>query len=209
MGPDRECNAPKTLDLLSQQFVSSGYDIKWLFNTIMATEAYQRESAKRREPNEQPFAANVAQRLRADQIYANLVEVLGLPDGGGAGRGRGPYGFRGGPRGLFAMAFGYDPSERRDEVAGSIPQALAMMNSPIVNMSITARGRTPLSRMLNRHPDNREALVELYLNTLAREPSQSEIETCLAYIKQVGSRSEAFEDLQWALVNSTEFIHRK
>jgi hypothetical protein len=208
MGPDRECSAPKTLELLSQQFFASGYDVKWLFNTIMATEAYQRQSAKRREPNEQPFSANVAQRLRADQIYANLVEVLGLPDGPGGG-GRGPYGFRGGPRGLFGQVFGYDPSERRDEIAGSIPQALAMMNSPIVNMSITARGRTPLAKLLNRTKDNREAVVELYLNTLAREPSESEIETCLAYVKQVGVRADAFEDLQWALVNSTEFIHRK
>jgi hypothetical protein len=52
-------------------------------------------------------------------------------------------------------------------------------------------------------------VTELYLKTLAREPSESEIETCLAYVKQVRIRGDAFEDIQWALVNSTEFLHRK
>ena len=42
-----------------------------------------------------------------------------------AGRpGGGLYGARS-PRGQFNVAFGYDPSQRRDEIAGSITQALA------------------------------------------------------------------------------------
>ena len=35
------------------------------------------------------------------------------------------------------------------------------------------------------------------------------MKTCLDYVKQVGTRAEAFEDIQWALINSTEFLNRK
>jgi hypothetical protein len=212
MGPDRECFAPKTLDLLSQQFVASGHDIKWLFATIMATDAYQRQSASRRKPDEQPFGANVAQRLRADQLYTNIVSAIG---GGGAGtarggRGAGVAGFGGrNQRNPITAVFGYDPSERRDEIAGSIPQALAMMNSPLVNDGINGRGRTTLARLLASFRDDRALVTELYLRTLARSPTESEVTTSLQYIEQVGNRVEAFEDLQWALVNSTEFLHRR
>jgi hypothetical protein len=30
----------------------------------------------------------------------------------------------------------------------------------------------------------------------------------MLYLKQVGNRTEAFEDVLWGLVNSAEFLHR-
>ncbi|HTN74837.1 MAG TPA: DUF1549 domain-containing protein [Pirellulaceae bacterium] len=208
IGPDRECSAPETLALLSEQFVASGHDLKWLMLTIVSTDAYQQRSQQRRTPAEQPFTANVAQRLRADQIYNNLIAALDLPDTAG-GAGRGPYAANRSARGNFNTIFGYDPSARRDEIASSIPQALAMMNSPAINGAINARGRTGLGQLLREVSDDRALITELYLKSLAREPSPSEVQTCLLYIKEVNNRAEAFEDLQWSLVNSTEFLHRK
>lgn len=208
MGPDRECSAPQTLDLLAQGFIASGYDVKWLLTTIIATDAYQRESASRRDPDELPYRANVAQRLRADQVFNNLAAVLNLAEGPAA-RQRGAFGQGRGPRALFSATFEYDPSLPRDEVTGSIPQALAMMNSPIVNAGISGRGRSVLARLLTEIDDDRQLVIELYLRTLAREPSSSEIATCLAHVKETSSRREAFEDIQWALINSTEFLHRQ
>jgi hypothetical protein len=58
IGPDRKPSAPKTVELLSRGFAKSGYDMKWLFQTICATQAYQRQSRPRREPDGTPFAAN-------------------------------------------------------------------------------------------------------------------------------------------------------
>ena len=37
----------------------------------------------------------------------------------------------------------------------------------------------------------------------------AEIDTCLAHVRELGQRGEAFEDILWALINSTEFMHRK
>jgi hypothetical protein len=210
LGPDRECSAPKTIDYLAGAFTDSGYDVKWLYRTVMATQAYQRESRARRNFEETPFQANCAQRLRGDQLFDSLTSVLDLADRmPTTTRGRGPYMQRNSPRAVFNLAFGYDPSDPREEVGSSVQQALAIMNSPFINQSINARRPDGLGGLLRDNRDNKDALVELYLKTLSRGPSDPETRTCLSYIRQVGDRNEAFEDIQWSLVNTTEFLHRK
>jgi len=213
IGPDRTCTARETLDYLAGQFAESGYDVKWLFRTIMASELYQLPSSSRRGPEDPPMQHNVAQRLRGDQLFDNLLVALeasepqsfapGGPGGLGAlyGRGRGP-------RQQFNTAFGYDPSERRDEIAHSIPQALTMMNSPLIGQALRGSGRTMLARLLGEIQDDKALTQELYLRVLGRQPSESELATAARYVKTVGSRTEAFEDLLWGLVNSAEFLHR-
>jgi hypothetical protein len=47
------------------------------------------------------------------------------------------------------------------------------------------------------------------LRTLAREPKDAERQRCLEYITIQPNREAALEDLQWALVNSTEFLFRR
>lgn len=209
LGPDRTATAPKTIEYLAVQFVESGYDVKWLHRTIAVTEAYQRESRPRRLPTETPFAASCSQRLRADQLFNALTTALelGEPTGQNNARGyRGPQG----PRGAFSLAFGYDPSLPRDEISGSIPQVLALMNSPQINSQIDGRStRTMLGRLLAEIEDNEAVAVELYLRCLAREPSDNELKTCLAHVDESGGRAEAFEDVLWALINGTEFLHRR
>ena len=211
IGPDRDCTAPKTVEYLAKEFGKTNYEIKWLFRTITATSLYNAPSAPRRNPDQTPMQNNVAQRLRGDQLFDNLLNALGVSEPQSPGRGAmgGMYGNRFSPRGIFHTAFGYDPSERRDEVAGSIPQALVFMNGPYINAGIRASGRTALAKMLSEIKDDQALVAEIYLRVLAREPSSKEMQTCLAYVKDVGSRNEAFEDLQWSLINSTEFLHRK
>jgi hypothetical protein len=216
LGPDRTASAPKTIDLLAARFKASGYDLKWLVETICATEAYQRESRPRRGVGEGvAFASNVPQPLRADVLYNVVLSALDANEPtGNAGRrrsggGMGAYGRNRGPRGTFNETFGYDPSDPRDEIAGSIPQVLAMMNSPQVAGALKAKKPGLLKRLLADIPDNDELIVEFYLQTLSREPSDDELARGRAYVEEVGKRGEAFEDLAWALVNSAEFRHRR
>ncbi|MGC3969679.1 MAG: DUF1553 domain-containing protein [Pirellulales bacterium] len=212
IGPDRKCSAPQTLELLAQEFTAQGYDLKWLYRTILATEAYQRESRPRRNPEEASFAANCAHRIRADQLYDALLNALGLPSDEPAAV-AGSYGGRfalASPRAQFARVFGYDPSAKRDEIAGSIPQALLLMNSP--NLAAGINGRSPvttLGKLLADDRSDESVIVELYLRCLAREPNEKEAAVCLDHLKQAANRVEAFEDVLWSLVNSTEFLHRQ
>ncbi|HEY1067497.1 MAG TPA: hypothetical protein VGE52_15350, partial [Pirellulales bacterium] len=151
------------------------------------------------------------QRVRADQLFDSLLSALGLPEPAGppAG-GYGPRAYLGSPRFRFAQTFGFDPSDPREELKATIPQALMMMNGREIAGQIDARNnRTALGKLTGEITNNEELVVELYLRVLAREPSKQEIRTALDYVKSVRSRDEAFEDLLWALINSTEFLHRR
>ena len=134
LGPDRESSAPQTITTLATAFADSGYDIKWLFRTICATDAYQRESRPQSSASEKPFTANIAQRLRGDQLFNSLVTALEIDETRAnlkrPSRSPGNYGRRNTPRTAFVGIFGYDPSDPRDVISGSIPQTLAMMNMP-------------------------------------------------------------------------------
>jgi hypothetical protein len=105
--------------------------------------------------------------------------------------------------------FGYDPNNARDDVAVTIPQSLAMMNSPFINQQIKVQPGTMLFRLLDEVESDRNAVQELYLRVLSRRPNRQELNTSLTYIKQVANRRESFEDLLWALLNSAEFKTRK
>ena len=210
IGPDRDCAAPRTLDYLSERFAGSRYNVKWLFRVITATDAYGRESRSRGDDASAPFVAACPQRLRGDQLFNALVEVLEIPEGRPQ-RGRANYrNALSGPRGQVNKTFGYDPSNLRDDVVGSIPQALFLMNSPELARSMNGRRRgTSLGRLLGEVPKDKDLVAELYLRCLAREPKPTELATCLDHVRGADDRTEAFEDILWALVNSTEFLNRR
>jgi hypothetical protein len=218
MGPERTSSAPKAVELLSRRFAESDYDVKWLIQTICATEAYQRESRPRRDVDGTPFVANVAQPLRSDQLYNALLTAADVEEGNEIqnrrGRRRpqmmGAYGRVATARTQFETTFGYDPSDPRETVTSSIPQALAMMNGGRINLAVRAIGReTVLGRLLGEILENEPLVEELYLRTLSREPTDKEMETALEFVRSTPSRSAAFEDLFWALLNSSEFSHRR
>ncbi|MGD9647905.1 MAG: DUF1549 domain-containing protein [Pirellulales bacterium] len=212
LGPDRECTAPESLDFLASQFVAHDYDIKWLVRTIAATNIYSRESKPRPVGGEAP-SCGCPQPLRADQLFNALTQALGLEGlaRSDAGAGDPRRGDRS-PRGQFQQVFGFDPSEPRDEIAGSVSQALMLMNSPALakGMSLAdSQGATnPLVRLLAEARTDDEIFVELYLRCLGREPHADELKICRQHVAKVGDRREAVEDLLWALVNSTEFLYR-
>lgn len=219
IGPTREARYPALFDELSAQFAAGGYDVKWLYRTLLNTRAYQREVRSTASPaGRQAFAANCSSRLRSDQIFDQLA-ALGVRLGGpGGGRGPGGQAAGGmaaaalralGPRGLFGFLFDTDPSTPNEDVLGTIPQALFLMNSPPVNAAVRAGKGTLLGEILQQNPDNRAALDALYLRVLSRGPTAEEVKLCGHYLQRVGDRREAFEDIFWALLNSTEFLSRR
>jgi hypothetical protein len=207
--PTAKRRLPQTLDLLAAQFQANNYDLKWLFRTLTQTDLYQRVSQSRRTPDLVPFQANVAQRLRGDQLYSQVTAVLGVGEISSAGStmNRGPYGRD--ARTQFNAVYGYDPSVRRDEITGSIPQALGMMNGQSNYAIDGSRRGSVLESILRKNPENRDAVQELYLRCLSREPSENELRVSLEHVNKNSSRSRGFEDLLWALLNSTEFHHRR
>lgn len=209
MGPERKPRMGAALDLLAAEFVKHNHDIQWLLRTITATRAYQRQ-VRYNEPTENPvpFASAVPSRLRSDHIFNSIIKVLGVEEGprgveGPAAR------FRRSPRQQFEQMFGYDPSTPQDELLGNVPQALILMNFQPLTNALRAEGNTRLGQILNNNQNDADALSELYLAFLAREPSDKERAIATEYIAKVGNRREAFEDLAWSLLNSSEFLSKR
>lgn len=218
LGPDREPRSPETLDALCQGFVASGHDLRALFREIMMTPTYQSASQSRADASRAVGAVSCPQRLRADQLFSEVLAALGTTDESVAGRtkhngrseGQARRGQFAGSRPAFNAIFGFDPSLPRDEIEGSIPQVLLLMNGPQLSQALDGdRPFTPLGRLLRDHPDDRDVADELHLRTLARHATPDELALCLEHVRETGDRTDAFEDIFWALVNSAEFIHRK
>jgi len=274
IGPERTAKGAEVLEPLADHWQKAGYDINWLFRTILNTESYQRRvRSTANAAGKTPFASNCPSRMRSDQVFDALVQALALPlDANGNLIPRGNQNGRGAPgqtkialaargfpngaaglspgdlkgakdrpptkgaaqksaqaaglaaqvgkkaagaqrmgglRPLFDRLFGIDPSIPGEDVMGSIPQALFLMNSPLVSNSIQARPGTVLGEILTSTYDNRAALDALYLRVLSRQPTTGEVEICGRYLATVGDRRQAFEDIYWSLINSTEFLTRR
>ena len=217
LGPTRSARFPEALEAICQGFVANGYDPKWLIRTVANSQAYQRKvAAKSTAEDALPFASVTPTRLRADVVFDSLIEVLGIneeslngPARGGMMMAGGPRAAQRGPRFQFDSLFGIDPSMSKEDITGNVPQTLYLMNNSFLRNAVTASGNSRLGRLLRNNPDERDALGELYLLVLAREPSKHEVEICQTHLKEVGQRNEAYEDLMWSLLNSSEFLSKR
>jgi len=224
MGPERTAKAPQVIEVLASEFQKGGYDVRWLFRTILGSKSYQREiRSTYTVTGRTPFAAVCASRLRSDQILDSLDQALNLrldDEGkknpmaksldGAVSKKEAKKAGGGGLRGKFNTVFGVDPSTPYDDILGTIPQALYLMNNPQLNNAMRANAKSTLGQILAANPNNnRMALGALYIRVLAREPTPKEVQTCGRYVELVGNRQEAFEDILWSLINSTEFITRR
>ncbi len=203
-----------TLDLLAKEWIKTGYNMPWLFQTITATEAYQRRLQPRPDSDSMAPPAVCPERLRPEQIFEALVKTLGFDENDKSIPAPAPstapaVARHTGLRNMVYLAFRVDPSLPPEEVQGTIPQALLMMNSVLVNTYIAATGKTFLAEALKKNMTDQEIVAALYERVLTRRPRADESETCRRYLSRVNNRQEALEDIFWSLVNSTEFLTKR
>lgn len=211
---------PSVVVRLAAAFRAQGYDLRSLLRAIVSSETYRRQTRLGETSAEHlQFAAAYPARLRSDVLLNALGSALG------------PMGESYYSR-LFEADYLYDPAANPDQVEGSIPQVLWLMNSSLINERIRLRyipknppapepGKPPrappepnlVNRLLESTPDDDQAIEAIYLRVLARRPTDRERTRCRLHLKAVadgkGSRAEGLEDLLWALVNSTEFLRRR
>lgn len=214
---------PELMERLADHLIQSNYSIKSLVRLIVSSNAYQL-SSRYDEPWKPQytryFAKHFPRRLAAEELWDAVtiatgtevpMDVFGfdqplrfanqLPD---------PTEPRSNPYVVnFMNLFGRgDWWNIARSSQPSLLQLLYTMNdSQIVLRTFAARPDSPptrVARIAGSERSDQDAIRELYLATLTRYPSDSEIQTVLT--KKSGPRTDWLSDLQWALLNKLDFI---
>jgi hypothetical protein len=205
---------PPLLDALTQDFVSHGFDLRRLMRRIVTSETYQRSSAPtdQNRHDEQNFSHAIPRRIPAEALLDSLIQATGVPEAfGGA-----PAGFRaaqlpdGNVQSSFLRLFGkpqrMDACECERDNSSNMLQALHFINGN----SILGRVQNPngrLAQLLRTKMSDEELVTELHLWSLARRPTRKELDLALEFLQTYqGDRSQAYQDLMWALLNSRDFL---
>jgi hypothetical protein len=198
---------PELLADLAGQFTANGSDVKYLLRALCNSQAYQRTSKPtpaNREAGPELFARMAVKVMMPEQLYDSLVQVLGAP--GQVNPPRRPNAmaaarFRNiSPRTQFVAFFKGDDNADPTEYQAGIPQVLRMMNSPQLNNA------SMLNPLLKAGKSPPQIIENLYLATLARRPSPRELQRSLAVVHKYREEPrQAYADVLWALLNSSEF----
>jgi len=215
MGPHNPPSHPELLDRLTEEFVKSGYDIKQLHRWICNTEAYNLTSQYNSENEfDNPAAGEVplfshmyVKTIQAEQLYDSLIIATNAHK---AGTGNYARAEEQRERWLrdFLRIFGGNEEDEPTLFAGSIPQALLMMNGPLVQNAISAEKGSFLNTVLSNPSLRSDAsrVQELYMASLGRMPTRYEMSQITKAMKGSRDKLAAYQDLYWALLNSNEFV---
>lgn len=212
MGPHNAPSHPAILEKMSTEFVKAGYDMKQLIRWICNSEAYNLTSkfgTKNTHDNPaggetQLFSHLYTKSMNAEQLYDSLIVATNAHKSGSSGweqaeRQRQTW------LQQFVVAFGTDENDEATSFDGTIPQALMMMNGDLVATALGgAKGSLLNTVMAGKGSDN-DKVKQLYAATLSRYPSAKEVTAAKKVLKNA-NRTEAFQDLYWALLNCNEFI---
>jgi hypothetical protein len=209
LGPQKDAMMPTVLARVAGSFRGNDYNIKQLLRDIMNSETYQRQIRPGDSGDEHLlFASRNPVRMNGNAMWQTLTGTLGQISGGGGFGGPKGFGGRFGFGGIeqqIKNEFSYDPSTKAEEIEGTISQALILMNNPQIQAKIKAAGNNVLARILDTYEEDDEALRAVYLRALGRRPTDREMSRLREHISIAGNRAEAYEDILWALINSTEF----
>jgi len=197
---------PQLLADLSAQFAGSGFDVKHLIRAICNSQTYQRTSkpaSGNRDADAELFSRMAVKVFTPEQMFDSLVQVLGAPNPANQRRRQGAMAalFRNvTPRTVFVNFFKGDDNADPTEYQAGIPQVLRLMNSPQLNnaamLTPILKGGTPPAKVIE----------QLFLASLARRPSQAEFRRTLALVQKYHDEPrQAYADILWALLNSSEF----
>jgi hypothetical protein len=215
MGPHNPASHPELLDRLADEFVKSGYDVKQLCRWICNTEAYNLTSQfGSKNAVDNPAAGEVplfshmyTKPLQVEQLYDSLIIATNAHQ---AGSGSYEAAQEQRDRWLteFKRIFGGAEDSEPTLFSGTIPQALLMMNGPLVKSAISTEDGSLIGTLLKSSPKNETEVIRgMYIASLGRVPTKSETTALKKTMAAYGNyRMEWLQDVYWALLNSNEFV---
>ncbi len=224
LSPDNTPANPELLEYLASYFAVNGYDLRKLLREMALTSAYRASSLsgkpEERAEAEQHFAVFTVRRIPGEVLDDMICDLSGAKRNYSS---------------VIPEPFSYFPPDGRTVLLedGSVSNAFLLLfgrparDSGLLeerNNSITAKQRQYLfnsgelykrTLMVGRRPEfkgkkNAEKLNTLYLLCYSRPATAEEKKFLLDEWKKLRGRAQwrFFNDIVWALINSSEFIYQ-
>ena len=226
---------PELLEFLADQLVKNKYDNKHVIRLVLNSAAYQRSSLPTdgNRSDQSLFSHQRIRRMTAEELFDSILVSAGHDKGladmpaaladnnksaakkgaaAGMGRKKGQVEWATdlptpAKTGTFMNVFNQPPRSiimTKREEEGAVTQALEMLNGQAVNNALET---SPLlTHLASIKTDPRNAVNELYLSTLTRPATTTELE---AAARRMNGSRDSLVDLQWALMNTREFTFIK
>ena len=184
---------PALLDWLSQDFRSSGYNVRRLIRAIVSSDAYQLAS-RRPEGVDDPatFAYYLERSLTGEQLARSAAIAL-FGD------------VRDDPElnVVFRQQF---PDLLPDEQVANVRESLFLSNGQKLHDLLVASNQpSHLIPSLAQLHNDRERVDVLFQVMFARVPDAEEIAVVSAYLSKRGGTAESIRQVAWSMLTSAEF----
>jgi hypothetical protein len=212
----RISNPPSNRELLEElgrRLASYGFDQKRLIRDICASRTYQLSAATNanNRDDDQHYSHTLLRRLRADALLDAISQATGTTTS-----------FRDYPAGYRAMqlfegnhrannyflkTFGESARETvncaETRLEPTLAQSLHLVNGDTIETKLAKS--TVIADLLKSKRPPAEMIDEMYIRALSRKPSEAEKKRMLALVAAKPTDRQPYEDVFWALLNSTEF----
>jgi hypothetical protein len=222
LSPFNPPSHPELLRELSEGFVKSKYDLKWLHRAVLNSRTYQQASAagKASAADRTNYAYFYYRRLPAEVLLDAVNQATGTAEKMDMQYYHWPAEMKAveipfPPRNAFVnfalSTFGKPKRNaavqcdcERDGSA-SVLQVLSLANHPRVWAKI-ADEKGQAARIVKEIGDDRLRVEEVFLVVLGRLPNEGEREACLKYLKASESVTKGLQGVMWGLINTKEFL---
>jgi len=212
-GAHNQANNPELLDHLAAELKATGYDVKALIKLVCASQAYNvtSKTSSANDKDEVLFSHMMLKPMSPEQLFDSLIAATSAHKAGGGGdtdKKRAEW-LR-----QFQFAYATDEGEESTSYQGTIPQALMMMNGPLIAKAVSGESGSFLANLLNaaqlqhKQPVGLFIVNRLYLAALSRYPTQRELAKANGFFEGTPPNGMVplIEDIFWSLLNANEFI---
>jgi hypothetical protein len=222
------------LDKIAGDFVAHDFDIKHLIRTITATEAYQLAASKDADPKAADPENKLWSRfhlvpLGPEELLNALFRVTNIEAAAEKAGVKNLDQLRMQLVRQYAFLFDVDEADDVPDYSGTVSQALVLLNGALVAQGSRALPNTALGDILAMKGGDAEKIDALSLRVLSRKPTDEERTKWVTYVQNATKaapaapkaagplgrldknaksdpRTAAYEDVLWAMLNSSEFV---
>ncbi len=220
MGPHAAVSHPELLNLLTEAFIESDYDLKRLMKWIGKSSAWRLSSELTAgnsidvpSNGEVPLFSRVyVRRMSPEQVYESIRVAIRSASGQPVEDKATDATHRRDWVAQFAQSYGTDENDESMDFDGTIAQAMVMMNGIDVDDAIRLATLAIVSNGKGRKASSLETLDRVALAMLTRKPTAGEKKVFTSHYRRLASQGSnavmptAVEDMMWAYLNSSEFV---